>query len=172
VRLAVDLLKRVEEVLVRDRDLLAAPVPVGVRLDRVRDAGLVRRRRRDEILRPHALVVLDERAANSLDATHVVGPKLVAAGKGGVEAVDVVLGTFAHAWLNGAAADSAPFAEVVRCVVAVAVAATKSTAAAAPAMSITLLCIDSLRIELRRELCTSAAPARSYARAEGVPFRL
>src|SRR5581483_1043419 len=84
----------------------------------------------------------------------------------------VVLGTFAHAWLNGAAADSAPFAEVVRCVVAVAVAATKSTAAAAPAMSITLLCIDSLRIELRRVLCTSAAPARSYARAEGVPFRL
>src|SRR3954462_9670652 len=58
----------------------------------------------------------------------------------------VVRGSFAHAWANGAAEDSAPLAEPATLVVAVADAATNKMAAAAPARSQRRLCIDSLRL--------------------------
>src|SRR6476646_9598637 len=53
-------------------------------------------------------------------------------------------GTFAHAWANGAAASFAELALPATLVVAVAVAATRSTAAAAPTRSQRRLCFDAL----------------------------
>src|SRR5581483_9147083 len=90
-RRVVDLLQRVHEVLVRHGELLAAPVPGRVRLDRVGQARLGRARRRDEILEPDALVVLVERAVQSLTGTEERAGELVAAREDGVEAVHVLL---------------------------------------------------------------------------------
>src|SRR6185437_4964546 len=84
----------------------------------------------------------------------------------------VVRGTCAHACENGAAADSAPFAEPATLVVAVADVATIRIAAAAPTRSQRRLCIDSLRIECAGSSLPWAAPARSNAPAGGAPFRL
>src|SRR6266516_1963345 len=73
----------------------------------------------------------------------------------------VVLGTLAHAWAKGAAAGvaSAACAEPATLVVAVADAATMSTASAIPARSHRRLCIDSLRFDCAGSLYGTAAPA-------------
>src|SRR6476469_8301188 len=77
-------------------------------------------------------------------------------------------GTFAHAWANGAAASFAELALPATLVVAVAVAATRSTAAAAPTRSQRRLCIESLRLvcagsryEIRRRLL-APTPSRAF----------
>jgi hypothetical protein len=89
-RRIVDLLERVHEVLVGDRELLAAPVPVRVRLDRVRERRLGRARAGHEILEPDTLVVLVERAVQGLTGCEERARELVAAREHGVEAVDVL----------------------------------------------------------------------------------
>src|SRR5438093_13136150 len=82
----------------------------------------------------------------------------------------VVLGTWAHDWANGAAAGVASAARALPAPLLVAVAdvATIPTAIAAPTRSQRRLCIDSLRLVVRRELdpyggaCSGPTP-------EGVP---
>src|SRR5438876_8131882 len=82
-----------------------------------------------------------------------------------------VLGTFAHAWANGAAASDEARVLPATLVVAVADIAKTITAAATPTRSQRRLCIESLRICLRREPGHTAAPAHSYAPQGGVPSR-
>ena len=90
-RRIVDLLERVDEVLVRHGHLLAAPPPTRTRANRVRKRLRVRRRRRNDVLDPLALVVLHERAVQRLVGAEEAARELVAARQDGVEAVDVLL---------------------------------------------------------------------------------
>ena len=83
-------LPRVDEVLVRDGDLLAAPVPVGIGADRVRERRLRRLRARDEVEDVTELVVDVVRAAD--DRHDLDGrPELAATRERRVEADDVLL---------------------------------------------------------------------------------
>ena len=81
-----------------------------------------------------------------------------------------VLGTLAHDWAKGAAANEAPCALPASLVVAVADVATARMVSAAAAMSQRRLCIDSLRLIAPGAPFVTAAPASSHA-LTGVPLR-
>ena len=81
-----------------------------------------------------------------------------------------VLGTFAHAWANGAAASVEARVLPATLVVAVADTARTITAAPTPTRSQRRLCIDSLRICVRREL-PSLRRRLLAPRPRGVPSR-
>ena len=86
-----DLLPRVREVRPRDRDLLAAPVPVRLRADGVGQRRLRGRARDDNVLDPLALVVLEIRAVQRFVGGEITARERVATGQVRVEAVDVLL---------------------------------------------------------------------------------
>src|SRR5581483_9276225 len=115
--------------------------PVRLRADRVRHALRAHdRRRRYACGYPHALVVLDVRAVCGFLPAHPTRPHLVTAAELRVEAVDIVLGTCAHACANGAAA-GVPCDACVAPVFAVADAVSRSAVAPTTAPSQSRLCI-------------------------------